>query len=420
MKCRNRNGAYMTKQDLVKLGLKENWRFFTLLLVINLFVGSMVGLERTVLPLLGEKVFGLLSASATLSFIVSFGFSKAIMNFFAGYIAERMGRKKVLIIGWVIGIFVPIIILLADSWFWIIIANLLLGINQGLTWSMTVNMKVDLVHSRQRGIAVGLNEFAGYLGLSVIAFLSGYIASEYGLRPYPIYLGVIVSILGMVLALFTKDTASYLEIQLKQQGQQGLKTSLKQVFLKTTWKDQTLSSCSLAGMATNLKDGMIWGLLAIFLTSHGLSLQETALIVAVYPAAWGFLQLFSGALSDRIGRKWLIVFGMIVQGASIFGFLIFQGFTSWLLVAIILGFGTALVYPTLQAAISDIAHPEWRASSLGVYRFWRDSGYAIGALMSGIITDLLDMDYAIGFIALLPLVAGIVAVFRMKETLHIN
>jgi MFS family permease len=342
------------------------------------------------------------------------------MNFFAGYIAERMGRKKVLIMGWLIGIFVPVIILLADSWFWIIIANVLLGINQGLTWSMTVNMKVDLVHSRQRGIAVGLNEFAGYLGLSIIAFLSGYIASEYGLRPYPIYIGVIVSILGMVLTLFTKDTTSYLEIQLKQQGQQGLKTSLKQVFLKTTWKDQTLSSCSLAGMTTNLKDGMIWGLLAIFLTSHGLSLQETALIVAVYPAAWGFLQLFSGALSDRIGRKWLIVFGMIVQGASIFGFLIFQGFTSWLLVAIILGFGTALVYPTLQAAISDIAHPEWRASSLGVYRFWRDSGYAIGALMSGIITDLLDMDYAIGFIALLPLLAGIIVVFRMKETLHIN
>lgn len=406
----------MVKQENVKLGLKENGLSFAFLVLMSFFVGSMVGLERTVLPLLGEKDFGLTSASATLSFIVSFGFSKAIMNLYAGHIAERLGRKRVLMLGWLIGIFVPVIILKADSWSWIIIANILLGINQGLTWSMTVNMKVDLVHARQRGLAVGLNEFAGYMGLSIIAFLSGYVASHFDLRPYPIYIGIIIAILGTLLSLFTKDTGKHLRLQLKQQYNSA-KPSFMNVFMKTSWKDKTLSSCSLAGMVTNLKDGMIWGLLALFLMNHRLSLPQTAIIVAIYPGAWGFLQLFSGALSDRIGRKRLIVLGMITQAVAIWGLLLFRGFDLWLLFAIVLGFGTALVYPTLQAAISDVAQPEWRATSLGIYRFWRDSGYAIGALLSGIITDLLNMKIAIGFIALLPLTAGIVAIFRMKETL---
>lgn len=409
----------MKTHENIRLGLKENGLQFTLLVIISFFVGSMVGLERTVLPLLGEKVFGLASASATLSFIVSFGFSKAIMNLFAGRIAERIGRKKVLLIGWTIGIFVPIIILQADLWLWVIIANILLGINQGLTWSMTVNMKIDLVNTKQRGIAVGLNECAGYVGLSVIAFLSGYLASNFGLRPYPMYIGILVAFVGILLSLFTKDTGKNLIIQQKKQHS-DFKVSLKQVFLKTTWQDKTLSSCSLAGLTTNLKDGMIWGLLAIYLSRKGLSLQQTAVIVAVYPATWGFLQLFSGALSDRIGRKWLIILGMIIQAIAIWSLLIFQGFSMWILDACMLGLGTALVYPTLQSAISDVAAPEWRASSLGVYRFWRDSGYAIGALISGIITDLLNVEFAIGLVAILPLIVGITAAFRMKETLLIH
>lgn len=412
-------GDFKTQKQ-VKIGLKENWLLFSLLVVINLFVGSMVGLERTVLPLLGEKVFGLASASAALSFIVSFGFTKAIVNFLAGSIADRIGRKQVLITGWIIGLFVPLIVIWADSWWWVVLANVLLGINQGLTWSMTVNMKVDLVTAKQRGLAIGLNEFAGYIGVALAALLSGYIASQYGLRPEPFYLGIGFVGIGLILSFIVEDTGKHLELQSQQQerNESEEEMSTGDVFQQTTWKNPTLSSCSFAGLSTNLKDGMAWGLFPLFFASAGLAIGKIGIIVALYPAAWGFFQLFTGAWSDRIGRKWMIASGMWLQAVSIWWILFATSFGFWVLGAILLGLGTALVYPTLQAAISDVAHPEWRASAMGVYRFWRDSGYAFGALMAGILADAFNLSWAIGLVALLPMLAGFMVVFRMKETLN--
>jgi MFS family permease len=410
---------YPETQEQVKIGLKENFALFALLVVINLFVGSMVGLERTVLPLIGEKVFGLASTSAALSFIVSFGFTKAIVNFLAGRIADWIGRKQVLVTGWIIGLFVPLIVIWADSWWWVVFANVLLGINQGLTWSMTVNMKVDLVTSKQRGLAIGLNEFAGYIGVALATVLSGYIASQYDLRPEPFYLGIGFVGIGLILSLMVKDTGKHLKLQSRQQEQteSDQQMSTGNVLRQTTWKNPTLSSCSFAGLSTNLKDGMAWGLFPLFFSSAGLAVGKIGIIVALYPAAWGFFQLFTGALSDRVGRKWLIASGMWLQALSIWWILFTDSFVSWIIGAILLGLGTAMVYPTLQAAISDVAHPEWRASAMGVYRLWRDSGYAFGALMAGILADVLNISWAIGLVALLPLLAGLAIAFRMKETL---
>ncbi|OYD08209.1 MFS transporter [Paludifilum halophilum] len=378
----------------------------------------MVGLERTVLPLLGEKVFGLASASSALSFIVSFGFTKAIVNFLAGRIADWIGRKKVLITGWIVGLFVPLIVIWADSWWWIVFANVLLGISQGLTWSMTVNMKVDLVSAKQRGLAIGWNEFAGYVGLAGTAAISGYLAAQYGLRPEPFYFGIGVALLGLVLSLLVKDTESYLQVQ-KQHAPTDAKNSpsIKTIFHTTTWNNPTLSSCTFSGLVTNLKDGMAWGLFPVFFTTAGLSVGKVGFLVALYPAAWGVFQLFTGGLSDRWGRKWMIASGMWVQALAIWGILSSNSFTGWVIGAIFMGLGTAMVYPTLLAAISDVAHPSWRASSLGVYRSWRDSGYAFGALLAGVLADLLNIAWAIGLVALLPLIAGLVVVFRMAETL---
>ncbi|MBO8172482.1 MAG: MFS transporter [Bacillaceae bacterium] len=414
----------MTTSDVktdgaVKIGLKENMALFAMLVVINLFVGSMVGLERTVLPLIGEEVFGLESASAALSFIVSFGFTKAIVNFFAGNLADRFGRKHLLIIGWMVGLFIPVIVIFANSWWWIVFANVLLGINQGTTWSMTVNMKMDLVRSNQRGLALGFNEFAGYIGVAVAAFVSGYVASVYALRPEPFYLGLAFAGIGLVLSLLVSDTGKHLKLQIQQQPQNNTTStfSMKEIFKKTTWQDRNLSSATFSGLTTNLKDGMAWGLLPIFLAGSGLSVGEIGVVVSVYPAAWGVFQLFTGVLSDRIGRKWMIVSGMWTQAAGIWWILFSDAYASWIIGAIILGLGTAMVYPTLLAAISDIASPEWRASSLGVYRSWRDSGYAFGALIAGILADLINVAWAIGLVGLLPLLAGINAALRMKETL---
>ncbi|WP_379969681.1 MFS transporter [Ectobacillus sp. sgz5001026] len=404
----------------IQIGLKENALFFSLLVLINLFVGSMVGLERTVLPLLGEKVFGLASASSALSFIVSFGFTKAIVNLMAGGIADRIGRKRVLLVGWTMGLFVPLLVIWAPSWWWIVVANMFLGINQGLAWSMTVNMKIDVVKSNQRGMAIGWNEFAGYSGVALASILSGYVATHYSLRPEPFYLGIVFSIIGLLLSFFTKDTGDYIKLQVQKHKQALPKEQLstKEIFRKTTWKDQTLSSCSFAGLSTNLKDGMAWGLFPVFFLHSGLSISQIGVIVALYPAAWGFFQLFTGALSDRIGRKWLIASGMWIQASSIW-WIVFTGtYTSWLVGAIALGLGTAMVYPTLQAAISDVAHPDWRASAMGVYRFWRDSGYAFGAILAGILTDLLNVTWSIGLVAFLPLLAGVNVAIRMKETLN--
>jgi MFS family permease len=407
------------KMKNVKIGIKENILQFILLVVTNFFVGSMVGVERTVLPLLGEEQFGLASASAALSFIISFGFSKAIVNYFAGQIADKLGRKKVLLLGWSVGLLVPILIIFAHEWWVIIVANILLGINQGLAWSMTVNMKIDVSKASQRGTAVGLNEFAGYSGVALMAAVSGYIASSFSLRPEPFYLGIGIVIIGILLSLIVKDTGEHLKLQIKNTAvnNKDNQWSSKEVFALTTWKDKDLSSISIAGLSTNLKDGMAWGLFPIFFTAAGLSVGEIGTIVAVYPAAWGFFQLFTGVLSDKVGRKLLITYGMWIQAAALWVILFSSHFWLWIVGAILLGLGTAMVYPTLQAAISDVAAPEWRASSMGVYRFWRDSGYAFGALFAGVIADVLGVNWAIGLVAFLPLLAGVNSFFRLKETL---
>ncbi|WP_231847832.1 MFS transporter [Geobacillus kaustophilus] len=380
----------------------------------------MVGIERTVLPLLGEEQFGLASTSAALSFIISFGFSKAIVNYFAGQIADKFGRKRVLLLGWVVGLFVPILTIFAHAWWVIVFANILLGINQGLTWSMTVNMKIDISKANQRGTAVGLNEFAGYSGVAIMAAVSGYVASSYSLRPEPFYLGIGIVIIGILLSLIVRDTGQHLKIQIRDNATKNESInnlSSKEVFNLTTWKDKNLSSISFSGLATNLKDGMAWGLFPLYFTTVGLSVSQTGTIVAVYPAAWGFFQLFTGVLSDKVGRKKLITYGMWTQAFALWFILFVNSFSLWILGAILLGLGTAMVYPTLQAAIGDVASPNWRASSMGVYRFWRDSGYAFGALIAGIIADLLGVTWAIEIVALLPFLAGVYSRMRLDETL---
>ncbi|GGJ73620.1 MFS family permease [Anoxybacillus voinovskiensis] len=405
----------------LKLGIKENWLQFLLLAVINVFVGSMVGIERTVLPLLGEKQFGLTSMSAALSFIISFGFSKAIVNYFAGQIADYIGRKRVLLLGWIIGVFVPLLIIVAHKWWVVVLANVLLGMNQGLTWSMTVNMKIDISKQNERGMAVGLNEFAGYSGVAVMAAVSGYIASSYSFRPEPFYLGIAVALVGIVLSTVVRDTRQHLQLQMGD-AQKGKRVeqqlSAKEVFQLVTWKHKTLSSLSFAGLATNLKDGMAWGLFPLYFTVSGLSVRQIGVIVAIYPAAWGLFQLVTGALSDKIGRKWMITYGMLLQSFAIWFILVVNHFFFWVVGAVFLGLGTAMVYPTLQAATSDVAAPCWRASAMGVYRFWRDSGYALGALIAGMVADVLGVTWAMGLVALLPFSAGVLVYARMDETIE--
>jgi MFS family permease len=403
----------------VRLGLRENLVQFSLLVIINLFVGSMVGLERTVLPLLGEKVFGLASASATLSFIVGFGLTKALVNLAAGALADRFGRRRILIFGWAVGVFVPVIVILATAWWQIVLANVLLGVNQGLTWSMTVNMKIDLATSHQRGLAVGLNQFAGYGGLALASWLSGLVAAEYFLRPEPFYLGVAFALVGLALSVATQGTESHLATQVGEGTGLSAERNLSagEIFRRTTLTDRTLSSCSVSGLATNLKDGMAWGLFPLYFAAAGLAVDRIGLLVAVYPATWGVLQLFTGPASDKLGRKWMIVCGMLTQTAALWLILLADSYAFWLAASALLGVGTAMVYPTLLAAISDAAHPSWRASSLGVYRAWRDSGYAFGALIAGALADILGAGWSIGLVALFPLAAGVIAALRMQETL---
>lgn len=413
----------VSRMNKPEIGIRENLPQFLLLVITNLFVGSMVGIERTVLPILGEEQFGLASTSAALSFIISFGFSKAIVNYFAGQIADKFGRKRVLLLGWIIGLFVPILIIFAHEWWVIVFANILLGINQGLTWSMTVNMKIDLSKANQRGTAVGLNEFAGYSGVALFAAISGYVATSYSLRPEPFYIGIGIVIVGILLTLIVKDTDEHLKIQIRNSlttAKAKIDISSKDVFKLTTWKDKNLSTISFSGLSTNLKDGMAWGLFPIYFTTVGLSVSQIGTIVALYPAAWGFFQLFTGVISDKIGRKKLIVYGMWTQAIALWFILIVNSFSLWVIGAIVLGLGTAMVYPTLQAAIGDVAAPNWRASSMGVYRFWRDSGYAFGALLAGIIADFMGVTWAIGLVALLPFIAGVLANTRMDETLKVK
>jgi len=410
----------------IRLGLRENLGQFSLLVLINVFVGMMVGLERTVVPLIGEREFGLVSKTAIVSFIVSFGVTKATCNLFAARVSETVGRKKVLVTGWLVGLPVPFIIIFASHWYWFDVANVLLGVNQALCWSMTVIMKVDLVGPKRRGFALGLNEFAGYVAVGFTAWITGYIASVYALRPQPFYLGIGVAIAGLSLSsLFAKETRYYATLEAALHYNPGAcvgdekaptKRSMREIFALTSWRDRNLFSCSQAGLVNNLNDGMSWGIYPLFFASLGLGVAAIGTIKAVYPAAWGLFQLLTGPLSDRWGRKWLIAGGMVVQAGGIWLVVQVPVYTAWMIAALLQGIGTAMVYPTLLAAISDVAHPKWRATAMGAYRFWRDLGYALGALISGVIADLLGMRAAVQVVAALTLISGLQVAFRMRET----
>lgn len=399
----------------VTLGLRENAGQFWLLVLINAFVGAMVGLEREVLPLLGEREFGVASRTALLSFIASFGAVKALSNFFAGRIGDRYGRKRVLLAGWLLGLPVPLLIAWAPTWSWVVFANVLLGINQGLAWSTTVVMKIDLVGPNRRGLAMGMNEFAGYLAVALAAFAAGTLAEHLGVRPALFHLGTGFAAAGLALSLlFVRDTSAHARLEAKDHaGDAGS----REIFSRATWRDPALSSCSQAGLVNNLNDGLAWGLFPLLFAAAGLSTRETAVLVAAYPAAWGVFQLWTGSLSDRWGRKWLIVGGMAVQAAALLWIAGGRAFASWLAASLLLGFGTAMVYPTLLAAIGDVAHPSWRGSAVGVYRLWRDSGYVVGALMAGLVADHFGIRAAVAAVGALTLASGLVAAVRMPETL---
>jgi MFS family permease len=403
----------------VRLGLKENWRQFALLILINAFVGGMVGMERTVVPLIGSEEFGITSTTLVVSFIVSFGVIKALANLVSGQLADAWGRKRVLVLGWLVGLPVPFMIIWAPSWGWIIAANALLGVNQGLAWSMTVIMKIDLVGPKSRGLAVGLNEFAGYLAVGVTAFLTGYLASRYGLRPVPIYLGIGYAVLGSLLSIMlVRDTRDHVRLETAAYSQQSTSMSFRDIFLLTSFGDRNLFAASQAGLVNNLNDGMSWGIFPLFFASFGLGVERIGILKAVYPATWGILQVATGPLSDRWGRKGLIVAGMWIQSAGLFLTAATRQFEWWLVGSLFLGLGTAMVYPSLIAAVSDASHPTWRARSLSVYRFWRDLGYAIGALSAGIIADIFGMAWAIGSIAALTFLSGAVVALMMREKVH--
>ena len=404
----------------VRVGLRENLAQFALLVVVNAFVGAMVGLERSILPALAEQEFQLAARTAVLSFIVVFGVAKALTNYGAGRLSDRFGRKHLLVAGWLVAVPVPFLLMWAPSWNWILFANLLLGISQGLTWSITVIMKIDLVGARQRGLAMGLNEFAGYVAVAGSALATGWIAARYGIRPQPFYLGVVFVVVGLALSAFlvrdTRHHVSHESALLGALSTDGIPTP-REVFWRTTLFDRNLSSVSQAGLVNNLNDGMAWGLFPLVFATAGMDLAQVGLLAAIYPATWGFAQLVTGALSDRTGRKPLIVWGMWLQAAGIGVVTMSHAFAGFVTGAVLLGIGTAMVYPTLLAAIGDVAHPSWRASAIGVYRLWRDLGYAIGALLAGVTADAFGLNVAMWVIAALTFGSGVVSATRMAETL---
>lgn len=395
-----------------KLGLKENLPQFLLLVLVNAFVGGMVGLERSILPQVAEVEFGMVVKTAILSFIIVFGIVKAFTNYFMGRLANRYGRKRLLVVGWLFAIPVPFLLMYAESWSWIVWANVFLGINQGLAWSSTVIMKIDLVGPKNRGFAMGINESAGYLAVGLVAFLTATIASNYGLYPYPFYLAFVILVLGLFTSIvFVKDTTAFVALE-EQESKLPLMNS---VFKETTFTNSNLSSITFAGLANNLNDGMMWGLLPIMLVSLSFTLTEVGFLVALYPAVWGFGQLFTGALADKYSKKRLLVLGMFLQAVGIFIIAYYVTYNMMLFAAVLLGLGTALVYPTFLAAIADYSHPKQRAECIGVYRLWRDLGYAIGALGSGIIADIYGLQAAFVVIAFVTLGAGLQIVFRLRS-----
>ncbi len=395
-----------------QLGLKENWRQFTLLVIINAFVGGMVGLERTILPGIAEAEFGIAARTAILSFIVVFGIVKAVTNYYTGALADKVGRKKLLTLGWLAGLPVPIILIFAPSWNWVIFANVLLGINQGLAWSSTVVMKIDLVGEKNRGLAMGLNESAGYLAVGGVAFLTGWIAAEYGLRPYPFYMGIAFALIGLLSSwLLVKDTVHHVAVETTA----SQLPKLKNLFWETTWKNSDLGAITQAGLANNLNDGMVWGLLPILLATKAFDLEQAGKIVALYPAVWGLGQLLTGKLADHLPKKKMLFWGMAAQAVALLLMAFADSFVQFAALAFALGAGTAVVYPTFLAAIADYAHPQQRAGSIGVFRLWRDLGYAIGALLTGLVADFFGIQWAVLAIGGLTLASAVIIAVRMKE-----
>ena len=395
----------------VKLGLRENWQQFTLLVVINAFVGGMIGLERTILPELAKEDFNMAAKTAILSFIIVFGVTKAITNYYTGTLANRLGRKNLLLLGWVLALPIPLLLIYAPNWQWVIAANVLLGIHQGLCWSSTVVMKMDLVGDKDRGLAMGLNEAAGYLAVGAVAFATGWIASEYGLRPYPFYIGIALSVAGLLGTwIWVKDTRHHVAAEAVQSGI----AKLKNVFWETTWRNPNLGAVTQAGLVNNLNDGMVWGLLPMLLAAKHFTLAQIAVIVSVYPTVWGLGQLGTGKLADIFDKRKMLTWGMALQGVALLGFI--PASQNWQFIALsaLLGIGTAVVYPTFLAAIAGLTHPQQRAESIGVFRLWRDLGYAIGALLTGIIADSLGLEWSVAVIGGLTLASACVVFLRMK------
>ena len=404
----------------IRLGLRENLGQFSLLVLVNAFVGAMAGLERSILPAIAEQEFHIVARTAILSFIVVFGVTKALTNYFAGRFSDRFGRKHVLVAGWLVAIPVPFALMWAPDWPWVVAANVLLGVSQGLTWSTTVIMKIDLVGPQQRGLAMGLNEFSGYFAVAGSALATGWMAARYGLRPEPFYLGVVYVAAGLLLSMLAvRETRHHVVHEVRVHHSENNAENLTQgeIFRRTSLTDRNLSSVSQAGLVNNLNDGMAWGLFPLVFAAAGMTLAQIGILAAVYPAVWGASQILTGALSDRIGRKWLIVWGMWIQAGGIALTATLPSFAGFAAGGVLLGIGTAMVYPTLLAAIGDVAHPSWRASAVGVYRLWRDLGYAVGALLAGLTADLFGLEAALWLIAALTALSGLIAAGRMSETL---
>ncbi len=396
----------------IKLGLKENWKQFTILIIVNAFVGGMIGMERTIFPQFAELEFGVASKTAILSFIMAFGISKALANYYIGRLANRFGRRNLLLFGWLMAIPVPFMLIYAPAWSWVILANVLLGISQGLTWSSTVVMKIDLVGEKDRGLAMGLNEFAGYFAVGIVAFLTGYVANKYGVTPYPFYIGIFIAVVGFILTAFwVKDTRAYVQ----KESMTDQMTSLDNIFMETTFKNKTLSSVTQAGLVNNLNDGMIWGLLPVILLTQNYDAEHIGIITAIYPAVWGIGQLFTGKMSDHYSKKAMLFWGMLLQGLAILLIPFTKEFYVLATLSAILGLGTAFVYPTFLSAIAQATNPKQRAESIGTFRLWRDLGYAFGAIISGVTADLFGINYAIFLIGGLTVISSMVIKIRMPE-----
>lgn len=405
------------KTTNVQLGLKENWKQFALLVLVNAFVGGMIGMERTIFPQFAELKFGVATNTAILSFITAFGITKAIANYFTGRLANKFGRKNLLLFGWILAIPIPFILIYAPSWSWVIGANMLLGISQGLTWSSTVVMKIDLVGQKDRGVAMGFNEFAGYFAVGLVAFLTGYIANNYGITPYPFYVGILISVLGFVLTAFwVNDTRAFVQ----KESATNNAPLLKNVFFETTFINKTLSTVTQAGLVNNMNDGMIWGLLPIVLLSLHFNNANMGIITAIYPTVWGVLQLFTGKMSDHVSKKSMLFWGMLLQGFAILCIPFSVNFYVLASLSAILGLGTALVYPTFLSTIAQATNPKQRAESIGTFRLWRDLGYAFGAVISGVVADFLGIQYAIFIIGGLTVLSSVIIKFRMPEILDEN